>query len=437
VKFLGLQHMSKQEIKKLVPKLRFPEFQDTEKWEEMQLSKLGQTLSGLSGKSGADFGSGKPYVTYKQVFDCTWIDFTKCERVMVADNEKQNQLQYGDILFTASSETPDEVGFASVLLDAPSEPIYLNSFCFSFRPDSLEMLRPGFSRYLFHSAIYRKLINILAQGTTRFNISKGAFLNLKLPISTNPNEQQKIADCLSSIDELISLQNQKVNLLTTYKRSLMQQLFPAEGKTVPKLRFPEFRNTSEWEIKTIGSVLIEELRPVKMLDKKDYSLVTVKRRYGGVVSRGVFKGKSIKVKSQFVLKKNDFLISKRQIVHCACGLVPEYLDGSIVSNEYSVLVARENNNILFFNYFSQQPRVSQSFLECSIGIVIEKMLFKLNDWLKKEFLFPSYAEQQKIANALSDIESLIDMQIQKLEILKAHKKGLLQQLFPIPDEINQ
>ena len=195
-----------------------------------------------------------------------------------------------------------------------------------------------------------------------------------------------------------------------------------------------FRDARAWEEKAIGKVLIEKPRTIEMKNEQDYSLVTVKRRYGGVVFRGVFKGKSIKVKSQFLLKAKDFLISKRQIVHCACGLVPEYLKGSIVSNEYSILTARKNHDILFFNYFSQQFKVSQSFIECSVGIVIEKMLFKLNDWLKREFLFPPLKEQQKIANCLASIDELITAQSQKIDTLNAHKKGLMQQLFPAQGE---
>lgn len=132
---------------------------------------------------------------------------------------------------------------------------------------------------------------------------------------------------------------------------------------------------------------------------------------------------------------NDFLISKRQIVHCACGVVPKALDGSIVSNEYSVLRARDGFDVLFFDYFAQQSTVSQSFLCCSIGIVIEEMLFKLNDWLKEEFLFPSFQEQRKIAECLTSLDDLITVQTQKLIALKTHKKGLMQQLFPVLDEV--
>ena len=203
---------------------------------------------------------------------------------------------------------------------------------------------------------------------------------------------------------------------------------------VPGLRFPEFRDAGEWKERPISDLLIKVNRPMDMVDTEDHSLVTVKRRYGGIVTRGIFKGASIKVKSQFYIQENDFLISKRQIVHNACGVVPKEFAGSIVSNEYSVLKATQVCDIAFFNYFSQQPIVSRSFLKCSIGIHIEKMLFRLNDWLKQEFLFPVIKEQQKIADCLSSLNELITAEAQKHDTLKAHKKGLMQKLFPAEGE---
>ncbi len=199
---------------------------------------------------------------------------------------------------------------------------------------------------------------------------------------------------------------------------------------VPKLRFPEFKSGPGWEKRRVGDLLKETQRPIELVDVAEYCLVTVKRRYGGLVSRGNLKGKEIKVSSQFLVNAGDFLISKRQIVHDACGVVPPELDGSVVSNEYSVLTAKPGCNIDFFNWFAQQPSVSASFLECSVGIVIEKMLFKLNLWLKREFLFPLPLEQQKIADCLSSLDKLISAQAHKVGALKTHKKGLMQQLFP-------
>jgi len=211
---------------KTVPEWRFPEFRGKGEWDLKPLGTIGKTINGLSGKSGDDFGSGCPFVTYKQVFDYASVDLDKCGRVKISVEEKQNTLKKGDVLFTTSSETPEEVGYASVLLSHPPENTYLNSFCFSLRPSSSQTLVPEFSCYLFHSPIYRKSVSVLAQGSTRFNISKIAFLKIGLPIPMR-TEQQKIAECLSSFDELIKAQIQKIEALKTHKKSLMQGLFPS------------------------------------------------------------------------------------------------------------------------------------------------------------------------------------------------------------------
>jgi len=208
-----------------VPKLRFKEFENSGEWEEKKISDLGETISGLTGKSKDDFGAGKPFVTYKQVFDNSEINFEQCERVQISDDENQTSLQQGDILFTTSSETPNEVGFASVLIDFPKEKTYLNSFCFALRPFNIEKTQPQFSRYLFHSPIYRRSVTAIAQGSTRYNISKGAFVEIQVPIPA-PTEQQKIASCLSSLDEVIEAQVAKIEQLKLHKKGLMQGLFP-------------------------------------------------------------------------------------------------------------------------------------------------------------------------------------------------------------------
>lgn len=118
----------------VVPFLRFPEFSDVQEWKEIPMHQIGKTLTGLSGKNSSDFGCGKRYITYKQVYSDTVNDFDKCEKVFVNESEKQNCVQQGDVLFTTSSETPDEVGISSVILKPLPETIYLNSFCFILRP---------------------------------------------------------------------------------------------------------------------------------------------------------------------------------------------------------------------------------------------------------------------------------------------------------------
>ncbi|MDP2109794.1 MAG: restriction endonuclease subunit S [Thiobacillus sp.] len=288
----------------------------------------------------------------------------------------------------------------------------------------------GYFRHLFKSARFIQQLTRNIEGLRDGKmISYKQFSEQLIPVPI-PVEQQKIATCLTSLDELIAAQGRKVEALKTYKRGLMQQLFPREGETLPRLRFPEFRDAPPWTFARIGNLLKEVSRAIDMDDTVEYSLVTVKRRYSGVVSRERLKGRAIKVKTQFIVRGGDFLISKRQIVHNACGIVPPELDGAIVSNEYSVLGPKDGCDIEFFNYFAQQPAVSLSFLNSSVGIVIEKMLFKLNTWLNHEFLFPTFEEQRKIAAFLASVEQNLKAESEKLESLRCHKKGLMQQLFP-------
>jgi type I restriction enzyme, S subunit len=192
-------------------------------WEEKRVGELGKTISGLTGKTADDFGEGQPYVTYKQIFGASKIDLSECLRVVIGANENQNLLARGDVLFTTSSETPNEVGFASILLDEVQE-LYLNSFCFALRPHSTEALVPQFARYLFRSPDYRRKVFPLAQGSTRYNLAKTSFLKLRLGVP-HPDEQRKIADALSALDDKIAAVSDQVKHMQTFKKGLLQQVF--------------------------------------------------------------------------------------------------------------------------------------------------------------------------------------------------------------------
>lgn len=211
---------------KTSPEIRFPEFIGTKEWTPKQLGFIGETFGGLSGKSAEDFGAGKPFVTYKQVFNSSEIDFSECALVQVSENEVQNSLQYGDILVTTSSETPDEVGYTAVVTNKNIPECYLNSFCFIYRLFDDEYIDAKFLIYLFSSDVYRTAVVRIAQGITRFNISKTKFKEIELAIPENKNEQIKIAETLSSVDKQIAEYDKKIKALELHKKGLMQQLFP-------------------------------------------------------------------------------------------------------------------------------------------------------------------------------------------------------------------
>lgn len=176
-------------------------------------------------------------------------------------------------------------------------------------------------------------------------------------------------------------------------------------------------------------MLNEVKRPVKIEDHKEYQLVTVKRRNGGVVSRGNFKGENILVKNYFVLKKNDYLISKRQVVHGANGIVPENMDGAVVSNEYLVSVGNESIKTDYLTIISQLPQMYKLFFLSSYGIDIEKLVFNVEDWKKRTMLVPNIDEQVKIASFFKIIDDTITLHQRKLEQLKELKTAYLQLMF--------
>lgn len=166
------------------------------------LGEIGSTYGGLTGKNKADFTDGNArFISYKNIFKNLETDLEVSDYVRVSEGENQNSLQLGDILFTGSSETPDEVGMSSVVTKNPSGKIYLNSFCFGYRFNSETKILPEFSKYVFRSDAVRQQIVSTASGVTRFNISKKRFLKVRVPVP--PTElQQEIASILETFSRL-------------------------------------------------------------------------------------------------------------------------------------------------------------------------------------------------------------------------------------------
>jgi len=166
------------------------------------LGEIAVTVSGLGGKTKAHFNDGNArFVSYRNIFNNLEVDQRSPDFVMVGDGEKQNQLAIGDVLFTGSSETADEVGMSSVVMTEPDEPLYLNSFCFALRFHDKTLLTPGFSKYLFRSEGIRSQIRRASAGVTRINISKKQFLKISIPIP--PVEvQQEVVRILDAFTKL-------------------------------------------------------------------------------------------------------------------------------------------------------------------------------------------------------------------------------------------
>lgn len=186
----------------------------------------------------------------------------------------------------------------------------------------------------------------------------------------------------------------------------------------------------DWASKKIGQWLKLAERPIVLQDEEEYQLVTIRRGFGGVDSRGSFLGKNVLVKNYFIVKTGDFIISKRQIAHGACGIVPPELDGAVVSNEYNVFLPQDGTNIQMFNLMMQLPHYKRLFYLMSDGVHIEKLLFKTQDWMKRTLAMPLLKEQKKIAEILATQDKAIELQGRKIEELKRFKQGCLERMFP-------
>ena len=257
---------------------------------------------------------------------------------------------------------------------------------------------------------------------------------LRLALPSTP-EQQKIAECLSSVDELMAAQARKVDALKTHKKGLMQQLFPREGETQPRLRFPEFQNAGEWREKALAEIVevasgqVDPTQPPysgfpqigsENIESNTGKLVNVK----SAGDKGVISG-------NYVFDENDVLYSK---IRPALNKVaaPDFT-GICSVDIYPI---RPSNSGLLRRYLFYLL-LSEKFLEYAIRNSERGKIPKINrdGLLTYEVLIPTPAEQQRIADCLSSLDDLIAAQTQKLEALKTHKKGLMQQLFPSPEEV--
>ncbi|WP_404650664.1 restriction endonuclease subunit S (plasmid) [Lacticaseibacillus paracasei] len=224
-KLAKLKELKQGYLQKLFPKngskfpqLRFTGFADA--WEQRKLGKMGYTFTGLSGKTKEDFGHGNAkFVTYMNVFSSPVSNSEMVENVEV--DSKQHQVEYGDVFFTTSSETPQEVGMSSVWLET-AENIYLNSFCFGYHP--MVEFDPYYLAFMLRSPVIRKKFMLLAQGISRYNISKNKVMEMLVPVPEIV-EQQKIGSFFKQLDDTITLHQRKLEKLQEQKKGYLQKMF--------------------------------------------------------------------------------------------------------------------------------------------------------------------------------------------------------------------
>ena len=215
----------------LTGKTRLPGF--SEAWKETSMKRIGSIYGGLTGKSKPDFGDGNArYITFLGILENVILDVSHTERVYVGRGESQNSVLKGDLLFNASSETPGDLAIGAVM-GKQMDNLYLNSFCFGFRIHDNEKYSSLFLAYLFRGTVGRRTMNALAQGATRYNMSKSQFLALEPPIPES-DEQRAIASVLFDMDTEIAALVRRRDKTRAIKQGLMQQLLTGRVRLVKK-----------------------------------------------------------------------------------------------------------------------------------------------------------------------------------------------------------
>lgn len=237
------------------------------------------------------------------------------------------------------------------------------------------------------------------------------------------HEQQAIAACLTTWDEAIEKQTQLIAAKQQRKNALMQQLLSG------KKRLPGFSDA--WQQYSFSQLFQQVKRKELWSDENFYRLISVRRRSGGIFERTHLYGHQIAVKDLMKVKKNDFLISKMQIVHGASALVCEKYEDFYVSNSYVIVNIKDASALdpLFLKWYSKTKKFYHQTLISSYGVHIEKMTFDFQDFLTKKILLPSVSEQLAIVEILETADTEITLEKQKLAHFQNQKKGLMQQLL--------
>ncbi|MGZ0927708.1 restriction endonuclease subunit S [Streptococcus thermophilus] len=398
-------------MSKKVPELRFKGF--TDDWEQRKLGEVGNTFTGLSGKTKEDFGHGEgKFITYVNVFNNPVADLDGLESVEI-DN-KQFQVKAGDVLFTTSSETPEEVGMSSMWL-GNADNIYLNSFCFGYRP-TIEFDN-YYLAFMLRSASIRKKFQLLAQGISRYNISKNKVMEMSIPVPSI-EEQQKIGAFFKQLDDTIALYQRKLDLLKEQKKGFLQKMFPKNGAKVPELRFAGFAD--DWEERKLSDI-------VSRLSKSSNNSELPRVEFEDIVSG---EGRLNKDVSHKFDDRKGILFSSQNILY---GKLRPYLKNWLLADFKGIALG----DFWVFKSINSDPKFVYSLIQSNhyqkVANDTSGTKMPRSDWKKvssTEFQIPSSLEEQKkIGSFFKKLDDTIALHQRKLDLLKEQKKGFLQKMF--------
>lgn len=413
---------------KLIPPYRFPEFKDYGSWDKSTI----QTVSEIKGRIGyrgyttsdiVEKGEGAITLSPSNIIDGK-LNFSKSTYISW---EKYNEspeimLEEGQTVLVKTAS----VGKTAYVSNLP-EKTTLNPQIVVLKPYN-KIDKKLLSYCTAHEDVQKQILNKVGAGAIP-NLSQENIGNIEIVLPSNPTEQQKIAACLSSLDDVIAGHEEKLKALEEHKKGLMQNLFPQEGETTPRYRFPFFVNDGEWVKKKLGSIgdplmckriFKEETTTVEVGNVPFYKIGTFGKTADAFIT--FEKYEEYKLKFSFP-KKGDILISASGTI----GRLVVY-DGKSAYFQDSNIIWLGHNEKELLNTFLLYVYQSLTWQTSDGGII--SRLYN-SDFKNMEIIFPTNPnEQQKIAEALSSVDAIIVAQREKIEALKDHKKGLMQGLFP-------
>lgn len=405
----------------IIPELRFPEFENEGEWDKPTLSSVCDVIMGSS-PSSSSYNEKKIGLPLLQG-NADIKNRLSAPRIYTTEITKECEI--GDILLSVR---------APVGTVAKS----LHNACIGRGLSSIRAKKPNSQEYIYQWLFsYESSWTRISQGGTFDAVNSDDIRNLIIPIPKE-KEQQKIASCLSSLDEVIAAHSQKLELLKDHKKGLMQNLFPQEGETVPKYRFKEFEKNGDWVEKKLG-----EVADVSKLAGYEFTKHIIYESFGKIIAlRGLnIKNNSLDLRDVKYIDNSELSMLQRSklfiddLMFTYIGTIGEV--ALIEENDRYYLAPnvsriRPNKNKVFPQFLLQHfnvPVFKNSEIAKFISSSSQPALTMEN--VRKFVLkIPSLKEQQKIASCLSSLDALITAQAEKIEQLKLHKKGLMQGLFP-------
>ena len=413
---------------KLIPKLRFPEFENDGEWENVSIENVGNVVTGNtpSKKESSFWGGNNIWIT-AQDFKGKYL-YDSVLKLTNEGREKVRIIPKNSVLVTCIAS----IGLNGINKVECSTNQQINSI----------ICNSSYGYNFVYYAIESNLVRLkrFAGQTAVPIITKSAFEKFNILTPPSLEEQQKIANCLSSLDELIEVQEEKLKLLKEHKKGLMQQLFPQAndnrdvirgGNNLPKLRFPEFINDGAWEEKTLGEIsfsIFDGTHQTPKYTEEGIPFFSVENLISKNKNKFISKEDYLILTAKNKPEKDDILITRIGNIGFSTVVSWDY-EFSI----YVTLATVKKSDKFIPHYLNGyfQSEVYQKEIRSKSLLNAVPMKINMNDLRDTKVLLPTIKEQQKIADCLSSLDETIEVQDQKIELLKQHKKGLMQGLFPV------